>query len=235
MSSPGFETVLQDLANAGLPLVSSWHSYISEKVHPSRVCSCDNICDHFHPHFRYAEDGPRSPKRIQDECFHDHIHWDPGGVKSFNGTTPPDENPTKLYITCTTNPEQNGVHALDEGQLKESKGTVGLKNKPEDDQNGLGNIQTTQAQPNKGSENTDFLDKVQESVGSHGSAIMKPTSSSMNEKVSSPLEGSVVMSHSSIPVTDNSYVLGLRPIVCSETYTQLDRASYVTGMLPFMK
>lgn len=78
-------------------------------------------------------------------------------------------------------------------------------------------------------------EKLQESTEVHGTATMLSIPSSISEELSLPLEGSVVMSYSPLPVTDNSYVLGLRPIVCSDTYTQLDRASYVTGMLPFMK
>ena len=78
-------------------------------------------------------------------------------------------------------------------------------------------------------------EKLQESSEVHGTATMLSIPSSISEELSLPLEGSVVMSYSPLPVTDNSYVPGLRPIVCSGTYTQLDRASYVTGMLPFIK
>lgn len=38
------------------------------------------------------QDTPNSPKRTQSMQDDDHIHWDPGGVKSFPGNIPPGEH-----------------------------------------------------------------------------------------------------------------------------------------------
>ena len=158
--------------------------------------------------------------------------------------------------------EQNDVYTLDEGLRKEYKGTLGPKNKSEESENGLSSVEVTQVRHNDGrspaSENSS-PDKVQEPIGAHGPATMKRvvSSSDTSDDASSPVvggfdesereisssliyehdSGEAVMPCFSIPtlVKGDSYVLGLRPSVCSEMFTQLDKAEYVTGMFPFMK
>ena len=213
------------------------------------------------------------------------MHWDPGGVTAFREITSPDwvtsayatfptsslplgveedcKELAKVCVAPSNESEQNDVYTLDEGLRKESKGTLGPKNKLEESKNGLSSVEATQVRYDDGrspaSENS-FPDKVQEPIGAHGPATMKRlvSSSDTSDDASSPVEGfdtyefereissSLIYEHDSgeavmpcfsIPtlVKGDSYVLGLRPSVCSETFTQLDKAEYVTGMLPFMK
>ena len=225
------------------------------------------------------------PKRTQDENAHHHMHWDPGGVRPFRETTPPDhvtyayDGPpassrplrmrgdwkefAKVCSAPLNEPKQIDVRTLDEGLRKEYKATLGPKNKSEESENGLSSVEATQVRHDDGrspaSENSS-PDKVQEPIGAHGPATMKRvvSSSDTSDDASSLVEGfdtdefereissSLIYEHDSgeavmpcfsIPtlVRGDSYVLGLRPSVCSEMFTQLDKAEYVTGMLPFMK
>ena len=203
-------------------------------IHKMQVVGESSACEY---------SGPKSPKRTKDECWDKHMYWDPGGIRVFHGLSPPGEfsNEASLgdYAVPSTDVKENDVHVSDEDQPEESKGTVGLRNKPKDAWYGLGDIKTTQSQPNEGrasaSENARSLsdDKGQESDGTNGTDTMKHI---MPSKEVMPSAGELVMVPCmSLPVKDDSYVLGLRPIACSDTYGQLEKADYVTGMLPFIK
>lgn len=72
---------------------------------------------------------PSSPDRTQEEQSYDHIHWDPGGVKSFHGTIPPDEHPPgwkHVHTKTSSYQKQNDVYTFDKNQ---SKVSVGLNDK----------------------------------------------------------------------------------------------------------
>lgn len=134
------------------------------------------------------------------------------------------------------------VYTFDEGQLIESKGTVGLNKKPNGTGEGLSdettNDQCYKSIPSAHKENTLF-NKGQEFNGTLVSASVDHTSSnSKREADDAPPPDEVVMTPSmTLPTSDGPYVyvLGLRPIACRETYDQLTKADYVTGMLPFKK
>jgi hypothetical protein len=175
-------------------------------------------------------DSCKSSKRTKETGVDDHIHWDPGGVRVFPGSSPPGEHSPPTYRKL------NDAYMIDEGQLNESEGAVGPKNKPKESCCGLGDTKTAQSQPNKGrasaSENEEvFINEIQESDGAHGMDTMKHTS----KEVMPSMGESVMVPCMSLPVKDDSYVLGLRPIACSETYQQLEKTSYVPGLLPFKK
>ncbi|CAI8050949.1 hypothetical protein GBAR_LOCUS27945 [Geodia barretti] len=162
-----------------------------------------------------------------------HTFWDPGGIKPF-----PDHNEP---LTVQTVVETGRVHATDEDQSRESSGAVGLNNKTNDAKEGPDSDQTCEEPVNKGSSTAASGDrapnnKVHVAIGLQGAATEDAMPLTNSKEVTSLDSGVGVMpERMSLPITGDlsSYELGLRPVDCSETMEQLNRAEHVTGMLPF--
>ena len=165
-----------------------------------------------------------------------HTFWDPGGIKPF----PADRNEP---LTVQTVVETGSVHATDEDQSRESSGAVGLNNKTNDAKEGPDSDQTCEEPVNEGSSsaasgNRAPNNKVHVAIGLQGAATEDAMLLTDSKEVTSQDSGVGVMpERMSLPITGDlsSYELGLRPVDCSETMEQLNRAEYVTGMLPFQK
>jgi hypothetical protein len=168
-----------------------------------------------------------------------HTFWDPGGIKPFTA----DRNE---LLTVQTVVETGSVHATDEDQSRESSGAVGLNNKTNDAKEGPDSDQTCEEPVNESSSTAASGEreetpnnKVHVAIGLQGAATEDAMPLTNSKEVASPDSGVGVMPEkTSLPITgdlSSYYELGLRPVDCSETMEQLNRAEYVTGMLPFQK
>ena len=182
---------------------------------------------------------PKSPQRTQNEQFDGHHrHWDPGGVRAFRSPTSTHEDSMPNSVVPVAYERERIVHVPDEDQLKESKGAVGPNKKPEGVHKGPSE-KATLVQPDESTpcapDETTLSNNGQESIGSPVSASVEHMSSEREADNASPLNEVVMMPSMSLPTSGDSYVPGLSPVPCSETFYKLDRAAIVTGMLPFRK